>query len=420
MPTTPHGDVLRELPERPNLRHLKLQAEDLVKSGAAATVADAQFKIARQYGFPSWPKLKAHIGLLGETGELKTAIDANDLERVKALLTRNPKLHSAPLGYNQNGPLTWVAECRIPRVPPSAARLEMARWMIEHGSDVHQGGDGPLMRAAMSDDRLAMLELLVAHGADVNAVWAGHYPIICTPCECLAPKALKWLLDHGANPHVVAKKYGSPLAMLVSTYAREAAKKHACLDVLALAGVTIPDTAAMAFHRGRIDLLEEHLKRDPALLSQCFTEGDIFPPEIGIKPGDGLHVTPVAGGTLLHLAIEYDELELAAWLLNRGADVNAQAAEDSAGFGAHTPLFHSVVSLGRRDDAKARLLLDHGATPNARATFRKQLRDMGHPEKEQLREFRNVTPIGYARQFQEPKWVSEDALKLIAQRGGSE
>src|SRR5437016_10405866 len=61
-------------------------------------------------------------------------------------MTRNPALHRAPLGYGKNGPLTWVAECRVPWAPPSAERLTMAEWMIDHGSDVHQGGEGPLMR----------------------------------------------------------------------------------------------------------------------------------------------------------------------------------------------------------------------------------------------------------------------------------
>ena len=100
-----------------------------------------QFKIARLYGFSSWPKLKAHVESLVEIGQLKQAIDANDLERVKNLMTRNPELHRAPLGYGKNGPLTWVAECRVPWEPPSPARLAMAKWMIENGSDVHQGGD---------------------------------------------------------------------------------------------------------------------------------------------------------------------------------------------------------------------------------------------------------------------------------------
>ena len=59
--------------------------------------------------------------------------------------------------------------------------------MIENGSDVHQGGDGPLMRAALADMRIPMMELLVAHGADVNALWDGHYPIICTPARRWRP-----------------------------------------------------------------------------------------------------------------------------------------------------------------------------------------------------------------------------------------
>jgi hypothetical protein len=172
----------RPLPDRANLRHLKDQAKDLVKAGTATSIGDAQFKIARVYGFPSWPKLKAHVESLEEVGQLKQAIDGNDLERVTAMMTRNPTLHRAPIGYGKDGPLTWVAECRVPRQSPSSTRLAMARWMIEHGSDVHQGGDGPLMRAALNGDRIPMMELLVSHGADVNALWHGHFPIIFAPC----------------------------------------------------------------------------------------------------------------------------------------------------------------------------------------------------------------------------------------------
>jgi len=120
----------RPLPDRPNLRHLKDQAKDLLEAGAAASVTDAQFKIARLYGFASWPKLKAHVDSLEEIGQLKQAIDTNDVYRVKTLMTRNPTLHSAPLGYGEDGPLTWVAECRVPWEPPRPARLAMATWML--------------------------------------------------------------------------------------------------------------------------------------------------------------------------------------------------------------------------------------------------------------------------------------------------
>jgi hypothetical protein len=418
--SSPVSDTPRTLPERPDLRHLKDQARDLLKSGMAIALSEAQFKVARDYGFASWPKLKSHVESLGVVGELKAAIDANDVAAVKRLMTRYPTLHTAPLGYGNNGPLTWAAECRVPREAPGAARLAIAQWMIENGSDVHQGGDGPLMRAALDDTRVPMMELLVRYGANVNALWNGSYPIVCAPCETLAPEALRWLLAHGADPTQHSAKYGSPLSMLIGTYSRAPERKHACLEAFAEAGFALPDTPTMALHRGRIDLLEEHLRRDPELLSRRFTENEIYPPEVGMRPGEGMHVTPVDGTTLLHLAAEYDELEIMRWLLEQGADVNAGATVDSEGFGRHTPLYHTVVTLGRRDDEKARLLLTHGADPNVRATFRKQLRDMGDPDKERMTEFREVTPIGYARRFQEPTWVSGPAVAAVAAAGGAE
>ena len=86
MPTIPQ-DPPRLLPDRPNLRHLKDQAKDLLQAGAAASVTQAQFKIARLYGFASWPKPKAHVDSLEEIGQLKQAIDANDIERVRTMMT---------------------------------------------------------------------------------------------------------------------------------------------------------------------------------------------------------------------------------------------------------------------------------------------------------------------------------------------
>ena len=146
--------MARVLPARPNLEYLKNEAKDLLidmqQSNPQAQLADAQFALARDYGFASWPKLKAHVESLEEVGQLKQAIDGNDIERLKTMMRRNPTLHRAPIGYGKDSPLTWVAECRVPRESPSPTRLAMARWMIENGSDVHQGGDGPLMRAALA------------------------------------------------------------------------------------------------------------------------------------------------------------------------------------------------------------------------------------------------------------------------------
>ncbi|HLJ55778.1 MAG TPA: ankyrin repeat domain-containing protein [Chthonomonadaceae bacterium] len=418
--TTPSPEPAKSLPDNPDLRHLKDEARDLLRSGGAQKLSEAQFRTARAYGFASWPRLKAHVDSLGRAGQLKAAIDANDLAAVQDLMTRYPDLHRAPLGYGKDGPLTWAAECRVPRVAPGPDRLAIARWMLENGSDVHQGGDGPLMRAALDDDRIAMMELLVSFGADVNAQWHDFYPIVCAPCETLAPGALRWLLAHGADPNQVSSKYGSPLSMVIGTYSRRPGGKHACLQAFIEAGFTLPDTPAMAFHRGRIDLLEAWLDREPSLLDRTLSTAEIFPPDLGLGPTDGLHLTPISGVTLLHLAIEYDEMEIARLLLGRGANVDARAEVDADGFGGHTALFHAVVSLGRRDAEKAHLLLEHGADPNARATLRKQLVHMGDPELERMHEFHGVTPIGYARRFQVQDWSSEPAIAAIAAAGGAE
>ena len=83
-----HPGTPRPLPDHANLRHLKDQAKDLVKAGTAASITDAQFRIARLYGFASWPKLKAYVDSLEEIGQLKQAIDTNDIDRVNSMMTR--------------------------------------------------------------------------------------------------------------------------------------------------------------------------------------------------------------------------------------------------------------------------------------------------------------------------------------------
>ena len=94
-------------------------------------------------------------------------------------------------------------------------------------------------------------------------------------------------------------------------------------------------------------------------------------------------------------------------------NVDARAEVDADGFGGHTALFGCVVAQSQRlrdSDDFARLLLDHGADPNARASLRKRLRFIGD---ELMHEYRDVTPLSWGERFHEQGFVSRKAMRLI-------
>ncbi len=297
------------------------------------------------------------------------------------------------MGYRQDGPLTWVAECRVPWEPPGAVRLAMAEWMMAHGSDVHQGGDGPLMRAALNGSRIPMMELLVAHGADVNALWHGHFPILFAPCESWDPEALQWLLDRGALPNRRDERQsvcgtpfpGTALDYLIAGYARSVERLAACIDsLLAAGGETKYDApAVLALLRNRLDILAEQMDRDAGLAGRRFPELDC-----GMSGGRRL---ALQGGTLLHVAAEYGNVAGGALLLDGGADVNARAAIDEEGAGGQTALFHAVTQFDDGGLAMTQLLLERGADLAVRAKL------PGHYERPG--EFVECTALGYALLF---------------------
>jgi len=416
----------RHFPVRPNLEQLRHQAKDLLRNlrqsepaalaefrkhhprqtePAAAKLADAQAALARSYGLPSWARLVTAC-------RLTDAIWRGDVEAVRELVQKHPRLlHEAARGIadsNWGPPMSYAANIGQDSI------IEMLREM--GATDLQHAFDRACLQGQLETARR-----LVKMGAQVTP------GCVMGPCETINDSGLALLLVLGAE---LADEHGdrlAPVALLLETYCRGPEGKHGCLELVAQRGISLPETPVMALHRGRIDLLEEHLRRDPRLLSRTFSHEEIYPPELGCHADHSyaLHGTPLAGTTLLHICVDFDEIEIARWLIEHGADVNAKAEIDADGFGGHTPLFGCVVSqaymCSRQQDAEfARLLLDHGADPNARASLRKQLRFV--PD-ESMHEYRDVTPISWGERFHGPgshghTWVSRPAMQLIAERGG--
>jgi hypothetical protein len=245
-----------------------------------------------------------------------------------------------------------------------------------------------------------------------------------TPAYTLSVPGTALLFELGGRMYGDDGRRVAPVDVVLETDSRNPAAKHTILEMYAQHGFKFPDTPTMALHRGRIDLLEEHLRRDPQLLRRTFAFEEIYPPELGCHDEIlATHGTPLRGATLLHMAVDYDEMEIARWLLDRGMDVDARAAVDADGFGGHTALFSTVVSQpnfwmnhNRKPQVApfTELLLERGADPNARASLRKQL----HPGygSDTMHEYRNVTPAEWGGQFHRKVFVSELAVAMIRER----
>jgi ankyrin repeat protein len=362
------------LPSKPNLRHLKDQAKDRLANGDAPSLAMALFQVARDYGFPSWPKLRDHVLALPFAENLKEAINSDDFAEVRHLVSKHPELKHSPIGYGGDGPLTWAAECRGSR-EPSKARLDIAEWLINNGCDIHEGGDAPLMRASLDGSRTPMMELLVKHGADVNAAWHGVYPVVFAPCETLDPIALDWLLQHP----------GTALDFVLGTYVRDKDALVQSINLIRNADGSsqYDEPGVIATISGDSKEIDMLLSKDPSIIERRY-------PSLNIGTTAGRMLT-LKGATLLHVAAEFGQVGIAKQLLEAGANIDARAATDPHGIGGQTPIFHAATQGHDFGIDVVRLLLSRGAD----LTVSCQL--PGHYEHPE--EVFQGTVLDYARKF---------------------
>ena len=419
----------RRLPVRPDSDQLHRQAKELLNafhSGdanaiaelrelhpesvdpSASKLADAQLVLARSYGTPSWTRLVQAV-------QLADAIWRDDLDAVRTLITRNPALIREHVlirtDSNWGPPMTYAA---------NLGRDGIIRLLHSHGARDLESAAG---RAALQGkvETVYMIYDLAGRPSLERMTLAGPaYTLSVEGTAALFTLGVRLFGPDGAVDN-------NTMEHLLGTDSRNPPAKHRILEMYVEHGFEPPDTPVMALHRGRIDLLEAHLTRDPGLLTRTFDIADVYPlaPACSREPYTA-QGTPVHGTTLLHIAAYFDELEIANWLLDRGMDPDAHAAVDADGFGGYTPLYSTVVSQhnfwvnygkGQPDEAQfTRLLLDRGADPNIRASLRARLEE-GHGGGP-LVEYRDVTPLAWGAQYHAQIFVSRESVRLIEARGG--
>ena len=280
--------------------------------------ADAQLVVARSFGFPSWPKLKAYVELtpallaLARTPSRSADRFADEQELVDEFL------RLACLTYGDDDPARWAKARELLDATPSLATAS-------------------IYTIAAVGEAAAAQELLERDPEAVNRQGGPHdwEPLLYLAYSRLGPTGpgrdalatARVLLDHGADPNAgfLWEGLSPPFTALTGAFGRGEGDPPAHRDGLALARLLLE---AGADPNDEQTLYNRHWDGDDRWLELLF--------EFGLGTGDGgrwhrllapVHATP-----------------------RQMVDEQLMAAAGS-GFAGHV-----------------RLLLDHGADPEARGT----------------------------------------------------
>ena len=331
---------VKRFPSQPNLDHLKYQAKDVLKGHAAGDrgvaqrirefhprlrgssdetifearfrLTDAQLTIAREYGFRSWARLKAHVDSPKLAERLYIPhheriddpafrravdlLDAGDAEALRRHLKQHPKLVQQ--------------------------RLDFEGWnYFQHPSLLEFIAENPIRRGSLPKNIAEMAKVILDAGPDQNSrdtalalVATGSVPLE----SGMVLPLIHLLCDHGADPdgaiHAAAL-HGSMLAVreLIGRGAR----------------ITLPIAASLG-----------HME-------------------------DARRLLPPASAAERHLALaiasQIGRVEMVRLLLDTGEDPNRY---NPPGGHSHTTPLHQAALIGNIE--LVRLLLEHGANPNTK------------------------------------------------------
>ncbi len=340
------------LPQRANLEFLSKQAKDLLqdaKAGDASAherlrawgppgvserpkLADCQHALAREYGFPSWPKLRAHVETLGAIDPLQALAVALKTRRtapVAEVLTRFPsvkaRLDEALPGGDFGATALGVAV--------QQSNQELVDMLLAAGASIDQRSHWWAGGFHVLEDDHGLADFLIARGATVDAKSAtqlgrlgqlaalvaansqavhmragdGQTPLHVAPTVAIA----EFLLDHGAAIDARDVDHEStPAQYLVRSHpdvARYLVERGARIDILMAAALGDLERV-----RG---LLDEHPESIHTTVSHKYF------PKVHPHAGGHIYTWTLGQGKTPHaVARELGHEEVLQLLLDRSPD----------------------------------------------------------------------------------------------------
>jgi ankyrin repeat protein len=421
---------MSDFPDAPNLDWLRKQAKrrllELRAANPNAQLSDAQFDLARQYGFSSWRALKEHIDLLTVEGQLFDAARSGDVDTLTTLLDKHPdKLHARAKPYE------WT----LLHAAAQNGRLPAVDLLLNRGLDVNtrETGDNTCaMHWAAAGGHLDVVRRLADAGGDVVGDGDDHEMAVIgwatcwDECDDAAHRAVVgFLVSRGARHHIfsaIAMNLADDVRRIVTADASALNRRQSRNE-----NHRTPLHFAVLKNRQEMISLLLELGADPLAVDgsgqsvavyatapdtdrrvmekiRAMTSAELVSAVRGHRPPRGGSMELVAllalgewdtaahmlrenarlidaDGGVLHLMAKRNDVAAVTWLLDHGADPNGRWAHWDADV---TPL-HLAASRGHVD--VVRLLLAAGADPG--------IRDSKH----------DGDAIGWADHFRQPEII---------------
>jgi len=341
------------LPARPNLEWLRKTAKqrlaELRAADPGAKLADAQRAVAREHGFPSWRKLKAHVEQPPQQPTADQIVKAffglvgrGEIDEVRKALDAAPQLVHAV------GPHPfWGGRPQALHVAIETGRRDLFDLLLDSGADVNGRNDqydhwSPLM-LSMNRNRVEMRDELLRRGARIGLIEALMMGDDSRVDELLDESGLPDVVPNGGSLLAFARTTRA-IDRLIALGAHTEAKDRwgtTPIESMSRLGAQGTPLVRHMIARGVPAAPKEHARLGDLETLAAMYEKD----PAAVRPD-----------SVLLGAVDFRHHALVEWLLAHGSNVNARAEAQSRQTALHSAAWNGDLRM-------VQILVAAGADP---------------------------------------------------------